>query len=76
MAKPSGTLDVDQEVQRRILREAIVAVRDKLPEGWGATLFVSPMNAPPDETTVHYISMFDRASMLDAVKVWLKRQTH
>ena len=66
---------LNAEIRRRLINAARAA-RAELPEGTGVTLFAFPLDQPPDDTAVHYISTADRASMLDAVKVWLNRHTH
>ena len=73
--RPAVSDALSSEVRRRLVNAARAA-RAELPEGVGITLFAFPMDAPPEDTTVHYISTADRASMVDAVKVWLDRNTH
>ena len=63
------------EIRRRLLNAARAA-QAELPGDVGITLFAFPVDEAPDETTVHYISTADRASMVDAVKVWLNRNSH
>ena len=73
--RPAGPDVLSSDVRRRLVNAARAA-RAELPDGVGITLFAFPMDEPPDDTTVHYISTADRASMVDAVKVWLNRNTH
>ena len=65
----------ERDIARR-LRSAANAARDHLPLGYGVTLFVFPMDRPAEDTLVQYISTADRASMIEAVEVWLRRQKH
>lgn len=73
--RPAVPDALNSQVRRRLVNAARAA-RAELPEGVGITLFAFPMDRPPDDTTVHYISTADRASMVDAVKVWLNHNGH